>query len=31
MKILLASDGSEYSAEAVKAVARRPWPEGTDG
>ena len=29
MKILLAIDGSEYSAEAVKAVAERPWPEGT--
>lgn len=29
MKILLAIDGSEYSAEAAKAVATRPWPEGT--
>ena len=29
MKILLAIDGSEYSAEAVEAVAGRPWPEGT--
>jgi nucleotide-binding universal stress UspA family protein len=28
MKILLAIDGSEYSAEAVKVVAERPWPEG---
>jgi len=30
MKILLAIDGSEYSAEAVEAVAVRPWPEGTE-
>jgi nucleotide-binding universal stress UspA family protein len=30
VKILLAIDGSEYSAEAVEAVAGRPWPEGTD-
>jgi nucleotide-binding universal stress UspA family protein len=30
MKILLAIDGSEYSADAVKAVAGRPWPEGTE-
>lgn len=30
MKILLAVDGSDYSAEAVKAVAERPWPEGTE-
>ena len=29
MRILLAIDGSEYSAEAVRAVASRPWPEGT--
>src|SRR5215207_2974498 len=29
MKVLLAIDGSEYSAEAVEAVAGRPWPEGT--
>ena len=28
MKILLAIDGSEDSAEAVKAVAGRPWPDG---
>jgi nucleotide-binding universal stress UspA family protein len=27
MKILLAVDGSPYSDEAVKEVARRPWPE----
>src|SRR5215208_393293 len=26
MKILLAVDGSEYSADAVKEVATRPWP-----
>ena len=30
MKILLAIDGSEYSAEAVNAVAGRPWPRGTE-
>jgi nucleotide-binding universal stress UspA family protein len=30
MKILLAIDGSEHSAEAVKTVAGRPWPEGTE-
>jgi len=30
MKILLAIDGSEYSAEAVKTVAERPWPEETE-
>lgn len=29
MKILLAVDGSEYSAAAVEAVATRPWPSGT--
>ena len=29
MKILLAVDGSRYSAEAVEEVASRPWPEGT--
>lgn len=29
MKILLAVDGSEYSAEAVKEVATRPWPPQT--
>ena len=29
MRILLAVDGSEYSAEAVKAVAERPWPSDT--
>ena len=29
MRILLAVDGSEYSAEAVKTVAERPWPAGT--
>jgi len=27
MKILLATDGSDYSKAAVKAVADRPWPE----
>jgi nucleotide-binding universal stress UspA family protein len=29
MKILLAIDGSEYSAAAVEEVAARPWPSGT--
>jgi nucleotide-binding universal stress UspA family protein len=29
MKILLATDGSDYSKVAVKAVADRPWPEGS--
>jgi nucleotide-binding universal stress UspA family protein len=26
MKVLLAIDDSEYSAEAIKEVAKRPWP-----
>jgi nucleotide-binding universal stress UspA family protein len=30
MKILLATDGSEQSGEAARAVAERPWPEGTE-
>lgn len=29
MKILLAIDNSDYSAEAVTAVAARPWPPNT--
>jgi nucleotide-binding universal stress UspA family protein len=29
MKILLAVDGSESSADTVEAVASRPWPTGT--
>jgi len=29
MKILLAVDASEYSAEALREVAERPWPTGT--
>jgi nucleotide-binding universal stress UspA family protein len=29
MKILLAVDGSEYSAEAVREIAARPWPPHT--
>lgn len=29
MRILLATDGSEVSDEAVRSVANRPWPEGT--
>jgi nucleotide-binding universal stress UspA family protein len=27
MKVLLAIDNSEYSAEAIKEVAKRPWPQ----
>jgi nucleotide-binding universal stress UspA family protein len=30
MKILLATDGSEHSAIAARAVAEQPWPEGTE-
>jgi nucleotide-binding universal stress UspA family protein len=30
MKILLATDGSKYSDEAVKELARRVWPSGTE-
>lgn len=30
MKILLAVDGSPFSEEAVKEVARRPWPPGSE-
>ena len=29
LKILIATDGSEYSAAAVRFVASRPWPAGT--
>jgi nucleotide-binding universal stress UspA family protein len=29
MKVLVATDGSEYSLIALKSVASRPWPEGT--
>jgi nucleotide-binding universal stress UspA family protein len=29
MKILLAIDDSQYSADAVEEVAMRPWPEGS--
>jgi len=29
MKILLATDGSECSAEAARSIANRPWPDGT--
>ena len=29
MKILVATDGSEYSLAAAQSVASRPWPEGT--
>jgi nucleotide-binding universal stress UspA family protein len=30
MKIILATDGSEQSVVAARAVAERPWPEGTE-
>ena len=30
MKILLATDGSDYSKAAVNTVAERPWPEGSE-
>jgi len=30
MRVLLATDGSESSAEAARAVAARPWPEGSE-
>ncbi len=30
MKILLATDGSDYSKAAVNSVAERPWPEGSE-
>lgn len=29
-RVLLATDGSETSAEAARAIARRPWPEGSE-
>jgi nucleotide-binding universal stress UspA family protein len=29
MKILVATDGSEYSLAALRSVARHPWPEGS--
>jgi nucleotide-binding universal stress UspA family protein len=29
MKILLATDGSEFSAAAATSLARRPWPKGS--
>ncbi|HXG92616.1 MAG TPA: universal stress protein [Blastocatellia bacterium] len=30
MKILLATDGSEFSVAAARSVAERPWPEGSE-
>jgi len=30
MKILLATDRSDYSKAAVNSVAERPWPEGSE-
>jgi nucleotide-binding universal stress UspA family protein len=29
-KILLATDGSEFSERAARSIAERPWPEGTE-
>ena len=29
MRLLLATDGSPFSLEAARSVARRPWPAGT--
>jgi nucleotide-binding universal stress UspA family protein len=29
-KILLATDGSEFSERAARSIAQRPWPEGTE-
>jgi nucleotide-binding universal stress UspA family protein len=29
MKILLSTDDSDYSVQALKSVANRPWPDGT--
>jgi nucleotide-binding universal stress UspA family protein len=30
MKIMLATDGSEFSTAAAKAIANRPWPTGSE-
>lgn len=30
MKILIATDGSKFSEGAVREVARRPWPKGSE-
>ena len=30
MKILVATDGSEYSTAAVRSIAERPWPAGSE-
>jgi nucleotide-binding universal stress UspA family protein len=30
MKILIATDGSDYSKAAVNSVAERPWPKGSE-
>jgi nucleotide-binding universal stress UspA family protein len=30
MRVLLATDGSEHSEEAIRAVAERPWPNHTE-
>jgi nucleotide-binding universal stress UspA family protein len=30
IKILLATDGSEYSLAAIRSVASRPWPKGSE-
>jgi nucleotide-binding universal stress UspA family protein len=30
MRILLATDGSDYALDAARSLASRPWPEGTE-
>lgn len=30
LKVLLATDGSDFSAVAVRSIAARPWPAGTE-
>jgi nucleotide-binding universal stress UspA family protein len=30
MKILIATDGSDYGEAAVQAAAKRPWPQGSE-
>jgi nucleotide-binding universal stress UspA family protein len=30
LKILVATDGSEFSAAALRSVAKRPWPDGSE-
>lgn len=30
MRVLIATDGSDYAQEALRSVAQRPWPAGTE-